>query len=165
MAFPIYKLLLAHQLQIVSILIFLGIVSDFLDGYFARKWNQISEMGKVLDPLADKVCIALASIALYQSYGLPFWMLVIIIGRDVLIVLGALLLMGRINYVIPSAMPGKIAVTLISALLLSYLFNVQFLQKPLEYLTLFFIIASALFYLFRFINFLFVKQATEEEEL
>jgi len=144
-------------------LIFLAIVSDILDGHFARKWNQISEMGKVLDPLADKVCIALSSIALYQAYGLPFWILALIIGRDILIVLGALLLMGRMNYVVPSAMPGKIAVALISALLLSYLFGIKFLQFPLEILTLLFILASALFYGFRFFNLIFVKQATGEE--
>lgn len=148
----IYWFIKSRNLEVALPLIFIAIISDFLDGYMARRLNQISEVGKVLDPLADKFCIALGSIAIYQSYGLPLWVVVVIIGRDLLIILGSLLLMGKLNYVVPSAQPGKLTVSVISLLLLSYLFQISVLYVPLQILTLLFIVVSAAHYGFRFVK-------------
>jgi len=119
----IYFLILNHASVSAILIAIVAIVSDFADGYLARKRNEVSELGKILDPLGDKVSIALGSIALYQSYGLPLWIVVVIISRDFLIVLGSLILMHKTRKVTASEIPGKIAVTIVSLLLLSYLFE------------------------------------------
>ncbi|MBI2822178.1 MAG: CDP-diacylglycerol--glycerol-3-phosphate 3-phosphatidyltransferase [Acidobacteria bacterium] len=57
-------------------------VTDWLDGYLARKRNQVTTLGILLDPIADKLLIASAFIALVQMQIAPAWMVVIIIGRE-----------------------------------------------------------------------------------
>ena len=71
---------------LLAILLIYSIVSDMLDGYIARKLNQVSVLGKILDPLADKICIGVlvAFAVIYRD--LPLWVAVTIITRDVLIV-------------------------------------------------------------------------------
>ncbi len=57
-------------------------ISDLLDGYLARRWNQESELGKVLDPLADTLCRLTYFIALAGAGILPLWMLLVLVYRD-----------------------------------------------------------------------------------
>ena len=127
----------------------LAMLSDYADGYFARKRNEVSELGKV-DPLADKIGIGLGSIALHQAYGLPLWVVLFIIGRDVLILTGSIILVSRMPYVVPSEMPGKMAVTIIALMLLSYLFELTAVQKPLLYLSVIAILISFFWYARKF---------------
>lgn len=57
-------------------------MTDFLDGYFARKFKKITRVGKLLDPIADKLLISSAFISLVELGLAPAWMIVIIIGRE-----------------------------------------------------------------------------------
>jgi cardiolipin synthase len=59
--------------------------TDFFDGWIARRFNQVSELGKLLDPIADRVFIAALVVALIATDVLPLWVALVIIGRDVLI--------------------------------------------------------------------------------
>ena len=146
-------LLILYQHSIWAILLsIIAIFTDYADGYLARKRNEISELGKILDPVADKVTVGLSSIALYQAYGLPLWVVIFIIGRDLLILSGSLILIGKMNHVTPSELPGKIAVTVISLLLLSYLFDFNPVKMPLLVLTILIIIISFIYYVVKFIT-------------
>lgn len=63
-------------------------LTDFLDGWSARKLKQESELGKFLDPLADKILVISTLVAfLLIDYLIPLWMIVVIIGRDVFVTL------------------------------------------------------------------------------
>lgn len=68
---------------------------DGLDGWVARRFNQASIIGSYLDPLADKVLIASASVALVWTGGLPWWAVFVMVGRDAGLVVGGLLHRAR----------------------------------------------------------------------
>src|SRR4051794_34746094 len=56
--------------------------TDLLDGYLARRWKQVTTIGTLLDPIADKLLVSAALISLVQVRALPGWMAVMIIGRE-----------------------------------------------------------------------------------
>jgi CDP-diacylglycerol---glycerol-3-phosphate 3-phosphatidyltransferase len=57
-------------------------LTDLLDGYLARRWKQITTVGTLLDPIADKLLISAALISLVEIHLVPAWMVIIIIGRE-----------------------------------------------------------------------------------
>ncbi|EJP72874.1 MAG: CDP-diacylglycerol--glycerol-3-phosphate 3-phosphatidyltransferase [SAR86 cluster bacterium SAR86B] len=74
----------------VSLIIFVAAsITDALDGYLARKLNWQSELGKILDPVADKLLLSGAIFVLWLSDLIPFYVFFILIARDVIILLGA----------------------------------------------------------------------------
>src|SRR5271155_4618628 len=56
--------------------------TDLLDGFLARRWGQITTIGTLLDPIADKMLVSAALISLVQEHVVPAWMVVMIIGRE-----------------------------------------------------------------------------------
>jgi CDP-diacylglycerol--glycerol-3-phosphate 3-phosphatidyltransferase len=69
--------------EMLALCIFLAAAAtDLLDGYLARRWGQITTVGTLLDPIADKLLVSSALIALVQARVVPAWMTVIIIGRE-----------------------------------------------------------------------------------
>lgn len=77
---------------------FIAVISDALDGFIARRFNQKTELGTIIDPMADKLLIVTAFVALSfsksipENLKLPAWLPIIVISRDIIIVLGALLI-------------------------------------------------------------------------
>ncbi|SMC23519.1 CDP-diacylglycerol--glycerol-3-phosphate 3-phosphatidyltransferase [Andreprevotia lacus DSM 23236] len=72
--------------NIVGTLIFaVAALTDWFDGYLARRWNQTSSFGAFLDPVADKLMVAAALILLVELGRAPAWLAVIIIGREITI--------------------------------------------------------------------------------
>ena len=85
----------AAQLQAVLLLLIAGI-TDIGDGWVARRYNQVSRLGKILDPLADKIFLACLLGGLVIWRDLPLWLLGMLFVRDLAIVLvGGLLLRSR----------------------------------------------------------------------
>lgn len=80
--------------------------TDLLDGYLARKWSQITTLGTLLDPVADKLLISAVLIALVQVRAVPAWMVILIIGRDFAIS-GLRNIASKEGYVIPASDLGK----------------------------------------------------------
>jgi CDP-diacylglycerol--glycerol-3-phosphate 3-phosphatidyltransferase len=107
----------------IVILTFLTMFSDFLDGYFARKFNQITELGKILDPIGDKMCVAMTALALLFNGKIPVWFFLALVLRDLLIVAGSYYVKNKIKFVLPSNLLGKITVNIISLVLIGVIFN------------------------------------------
>ncbi len=70
-------------------------VTDYLDGHFARKLGAVTNFGKLMDPLADKVMIAAAFICLVPLKAIPAWVVIVIVSREFLITGLRLLAAGR----------------------------------------------------------------------
>jgi cardiolipin synthase (CMP-forming) len=75
----------AGSREVAVVVYGVGAWTDFLDGYIARRTNTVSELGKLLDPLADRVFIVALAIALVGGGTLPWWLATAVIGRDVVI--------------------------------------------------------------------------------
>src|SRR5689334_18735797 len=76
-----------HGLVVTNEWMALGIfwvaaATDMLDGYLARRWGQVTTIGTLLDPIADKLLISAALISLVQVRAVAAWMVVLIVGRE-----------------------------------------------------------------------------------
>ena len=119
--------------------------TDFLDGFLARKLNQITELGKILDPVADKLMIGSAIIILLMQDRMPFWYVAIIIGRDLFNLLGVLIAKQKIKFILPSIGIGKIAAAVAMLTFALNIINFAYIEY-LYYISASLMILSAIFY-------------------
>lgn len=94
---------------VLACVLLLGLagITDALDGWTARKLNMRSELGLILDPLADKIFAAVLIGELIVFRGFPVWLASLIIGRDLIIMLAGLVLLGKRRITIGSTLTGK----------------------------------------------------------
>ena len=80
---PSWPAMIPVSREIFALVIFLAAAAtDLLDGYLARRWSQITTVGTLLDPIADKLLISAALISLVEVHRVAAWMVIIIIGRE-----------------------------------------------------------------------------------
>jgi len=130
----------------------IGIASDYLDGILARRLNQESEVGKILDPLADKIAICAFLIALTIYRDLPVWVASVIIGRDVLILLGGLIWSAKHKVVISPNFLGKFTINVVVIMVLAYFIRIPVVKEISAGLAVFFTIFSGIVYFQRFVK-------------
>ncbi len=90
-------------------------LTDILDGYIARHYNQISDFGKVFDPFVDKVFQLATAIAMYQTSRVPLWVPIFIFIKEFMMVIGSFFLLKRRKVIIQSRWYGKLATVLFVA--------------------------------------------------
>jgi len=99
--------------------------TDILDGYLARKLNQVTEVGKIIDPLADKTAMAVIVIKLFMIGEIsPFYFFTIIL-RDLIIFIGGIFVAKQLGKVLPSNKLGKITVLFIGSVVLLILIGLN----------------------------------------
>lgn len=147
----------------------LAILTDFLDGFIARKLNQITDLGKLLDPLADKITIIGVYLILalpIRETPLPFWFLIVLFVRDMTILTCGYFIYRKRKIVVKSNIWGKSTATILAAMLVSYVLNLTptapwlfwIHYKFLLWLSLSFIPVSGISYGWRFYQ-LYVRQS------
>ena len=118
------------------ILIALAGISDFLDGFLARKNNWRSELGATLDPIADKFLLITLFISLYIMQLIPYWLTAVVIMRDVMIAFGLFLY----NYFVekPKSRPTFISKlnTFLQIFFLLFVIASQIIMQPFQILAL-----------------------------
>ncbi len=136
----------------VWVFIFAGIayITDFLDGYFARKSHTITELGKIFDPLADKVFMGVAAVVLLIKGIIPLWFGVAVVARDFLIMSGSIFAYNKLHEIPMSNYIGKITVSVIGVIILGAYLEIDFISDYGFYVGLFFIITSFINYMIRF---------------
>jgi len=95
----------------IMMLMLLAIATDYFDGRVARWSHSVSDWGKVLDPLADKIGGGMVVAALAFSGALPLWFLIVLATRDLCILVGGAILKHRTGRIVLSLWAGKVAVT------------------------------------------------------
>jgi CDP-diacylglycerol---glycerol-3-phosphate 3-phosphatidyltransferase len=111
----------------------LASATDWLDGYLARKWGQVTKMGKLLDPIADKILIMSALVILikYRPDIVHPWMAILIIGRE-FAVTGLRAIASSDGIIIPAETVGKYKVgaqiTAVLSLLLDYAYAMDWMK-------------------------------------
>ncbi len=108
--------------------ILIAVLTDFLDGYLARRLKQVSDLGKVIDPVADKVGVGIIAVCLTVTGDVPLWYLVVLLARDILIFAGGVYIRHQKKIVPQANMAGKIAVNVIALALLLSIIRVESLE-------------------------------------
>jgi len=87
---PIAYCLVSQQYKAALLLVFIAGLSDGLDGFLARRFEWTSRFGAIVDPLADKLLLVMSYIVLAVTGQIPIWLAIVVLGRDLVIVLGAI---------------------------------------------------------------------------
>jgi cardiolipin synthase len=95
MVIPLIWLIATDRVHAAFWLLVVAGMSDLLDGYIAKNFNARTELGAYLDPIADKTLLDGIYVALALAGWLPPWLAMLVVGRDVLIVLGVVLIQRR----------------------------------------------------------------------
>jgi CDP-diacylglycerol--glycerol-3-phosphate 3-phosphatidyltransferase len=103
----------------------LAALTDRYDGILARRRHQETEWGRILDPVADKVGVGCAVVVLLILGELPLWFVGLVLGRDLLILAGGLVLKARRDVVIPSNIMGKWTVGALALLIVLLVIGVS----------------------------------------
>ena len=80
-----FWLILTHRDGWALLTLMASGISDYLDGSLARRWGQVSRLGQLLDPLADRLYIVTTLLGLAWRGVVPWWLLALVVGRDVLL--------------------------------------------------------------------------------
>ena len=108
LSIPLVLFLDAKMLWQSFILILLIVLSDFLDGYVARKADEITNFGKLIDPVADKICLMVVAIYLIITYKIYFLLFFVILAiRDTFLIIIGVYLMFSQEEVFQSNLSGK----------------------------------------------------------
>jgi cardiolipin synthase len=155
---PVFANFLCREKYLESVVVFvLAGVTDLLDGYIARKYNMITDWGKVADPLADKLMQLTAVFILSVIKGfIPVGLMLIILIKEALMVIGGAFLYKKMDFVVSANWYGKLATTLLFIAIIAVMLNKKFPFLPDAQ---FFVIIAFASVIFAFIMYLrnFVK--------
>lgn len=155
---PVYLLLFystgENHLLYAGIVFLIAGITDVLDGHIARKYDQMTDLGAVLDPLADKLMAFAVLISFTSTKLIPSWILKIIGFKEILMITGGFILyLFKSNTVVPANKYGKVAtVSLYIAVFSVILRAPSMLKKTLFIITVALNIIAFINYLIIYIN-------------
>lgn len=142
-----------NDLYLLALIFFLlASLTDLFDGYIARKTNKVTDYGKFLDQISDKILVNVVLIALLSQNLIPAWFVAVVISRDT-IISGIRMLLAKNNFVLAADIWGKIKTTFQMFLILYiYLENYLILSNLLTYLLLIITAISTVISAINYIN-------------
>lgn len=113
---PVYLLLLVNGFRVWALTVFVvAAASDFVDGQIARRCNQVSKIGKLLDPAVDTILMLTGVIGVVAVNSLPVWFAIYIFAREAFLLIGGAILIAKFEVRVPVIYPGKFATTFLFA--------------------------------------------------
>lgn len=151
MLFPFFPGTANYPDYIALIIFIVASLTDLLDGKIARKYNLVTNFGKFMDPLADKLLVCSAMICLVSLGRLSAWIVIVIIARE-FIISGFRLIAADNNIVIAASMWGKFKTTFQMAMIILLILNwnmlwFQILSGAVVYVALILTVVSLIDYL------------------
>jgi len=134
------------------VLILAAVLLDSLDGYVAHRLNQVTDLGRILDPIVDKLSVGCGIVFLLVLRDFPLWAALIIFGRDVAILVLVFLLIRRKELITSSNFLGKMTVTALAGMILFYVIDLQPHAIISVYLAVFLVILSGGDYIYSYIR-------------
>lgn len=126
---PIFLVLLLNGYNLMATFLFaLAASTDWVDGQIARRTNQVSRLGQLLDPAVDRILMICGVLGLFLVGRLPLWIILVVIGRDLLLLLGGVYLLKRWKARVAVIYSGKVATTLLFVGFAALLLNWPILQ-------------------------------------
>jgi CDP-diacylglycerol--glycerol-3-phosphate 3-phosphatidyltransferase len=126
-------------------------LTDKFDGVLARKYNQITQWGRVLDPIADKIAVGTVAIVLLALGNIPVWFVAAVLARDALIFSGGMYVRKKKGVILESNEAGKWAVGIVSLALFLMVLNAQSVLVDISLLaSVALLVVSFAMYLMRF---------------
>ncbi len=153
---PIYIMFfyssIENSLLYATLIFILAGITDVIDGHIARKYNLITKLGTVLDPLADKLMQITVLVTFTTKGYVPLWAIAIIGIKEVLMIIGGLILYyGKSEEVIPANRYGKLATVVFYVTILTIAFSSKGADSVISMIL---IIATVIITMIAFINYL-----------
>ena len=143
-------------------------ITDIADGFIARKFNLISNFGKLIDPLADKLTQISTLTSLVICNIIPLWILIIVLLKEFIMIVGASFLYGK-DVVVYSKWYGKLATVLFYLAIVVSLINKQFgligIWNKLDLILYYLALASTVFALVMYVKNLYNKGFIDKQDL
>ena len=109
---PVYMVLLLNGYDLLATFMFaLAAGTDWIDGQLARRTHCVSKLGQLLDPAVDRILMSCGVIGLMLVGRLPIWIVVVVLGRDLMLLIGGAYLLKRYHERVAVIYPGKVATT------------------------------------------------------
>lgn len=130
----------------------IAMLTDALDGPIARQRQEISSLGKILDPIADKLMVDATAVTLSQNRGFPWWATASMLARDLVIMLGGMLVYRRHAQIVVAHPAGKATTLALTVTMLLYIVDGPRYGRRALYVTFVPFFASMVAYMRNFLR-------------
>lgn len=138
-------------------LLIIIIITDYADGMVARRLDQVSDFGKALDPISDKIVIMILFLYLLIESEFPMWYFVSLISRDLILAYLSLLVKRKSGTMPEANIPGKIAVNFIALMVIAWFMAWEDLKIFGLWSSIIFLLYSTIVYIRDYYNILYKK--------
>lgn len=158
---PFFMLIDAGNKYLGLIILIIIILTDYADGIVARRLDQVSDFGKALDPISDKIVIMILFIYLMITSEFPMWYFISLISRDLILAYLSLMVKRKSGSMPQANVAGKIAVNLISLMVIAWFMEWEDVKMFGLWSSIIFLVYSTIVYIRDYYNILYKKVSVE----
>ena len=141
-----------------------NLATDFLDGYIARRFDQRSDLGRIIDPIVDKISILVVTFYMVISpvYKFPLWFFIFVLARELILMVGSSLVIKKKDIVMESNRPGKNSAFAVGVVVILFVLGLQPYGWIVLWIAFILTVYSSYIYLRLFLEQLKLKSSTKK---